>query len=144
MAHRVSNTRTVLLVDDDPEIRAALRRALRGPEYQVIEAPDGETGLAVFRTNPIDIVISDYEMPGMDGLDLLQRVRLQHPRVLRILLTGRADVQVAMRALNEGAANRMLLKPWDQVDLVGTLRIATRASAMMAAAADHSVPPAKP
>jgi DNA-binding response OmpR family regulator len=143
MAHHVTN-KTVLLVDDDPEIRAALRRALRGSEYQVIEAPDGETGLAVFRTNPIDIVISDYEMPGMDGLDLLQRVRLQHPRVLRILLTGRADVQVAMRALNEGAANRMLLKPWDQVDLVGTLRIAARASAVMAAQAGHSVPPAKP
>ena len=123
------NQRTLLIVDDDPEVRGALRRALRGSEYAVIEAADGAVGLAIFRTNPVDVVISDYEMPGMDGLELLQRVRLHDPRVLRVLLTGRADLQVAMRALNEGAVNRMLLKPWDHVDLLGTLRIAARASA---------------
>jgi DNA-binding NtrC family response regulator len=134
----MSTQKTILIVDDDADIRAALRRALRGSEFAVIEAPDGATGLAVFRTNPIDVVISDYEMPGMDGLDLLQRVRLHDPRVLRILLTGRADVQVAMRALNEGAVNRMLLKPWEQVDLLGTLRIAARASAILAAQGSSS------
>jgi len=123
------NQRTLLIVDDDPEVRGALRRALRGSEYAVIEAADGAVGLAIFRTNPVDVVISDYEMPGMDGLELLQRVRLHDPRVLRVLLTGHADLQVAMRALNEGAVNRMLLKPWDHVDLLGTLRIAARASA---------------
>ncbi len=128
------NQKTLLIVDDDPDVRGAIRRALRGSEYAVIEAADGPVGLAIFRTNPIDVVISDYEMPEMDGLEFLQRVRLHDPRVLRVLLTGHADLQVAMRALNEGAVNRMLLKPWDHVDLLGTLRIAARASARMPAA----------
>jgi CheY-like chemotaxis protein len=113
----------ILIVDDDPEIRAAVRRSLRGPDCTIYEASDGVDAMVIVRNRPIDAVVSDYEMPRMNGLDLLQQVRMTRPDVLRVLLTGQADVQLAMRALNEGAADRFLLKPWDNVDLRGILRV---------------------
>jgi len=114
----------VLIVDDDPDLRAALRRELCGAGYDCAEAGDADEAMAVMSDQLIDAVVSDYDMPGMNGLDLLQRIRLGHPHVFRILLTGRADVEMAARALNEGAAHRFLLKPWNRVALSGILEMA--------------------
>lgn len=117
----------LLIVDDDADIRASLRRGLRNTEYRVLEAPDGESGVDVLAgTSDMDVVISDFSMPGMNGIDFLHQVRLQHPGALRIILTGELDVNVAARALNEGAAHKFLLKPWERVDLITVVRIAQR------------------
>lgn len=117
----------LLIVDDDPEVRKSLRRGLRGNEFDIVEAPDGETGLTMLHAEKPDVVISDYSMPGMNGIDFLHQVRMQMPSTLRIVLTGEIDVKIAARALNEGAADRFLLKPWERVDLLGIVRIAQRA-----------------
>ncbi|MFH0901747.1 MAG: response regulator [Pseudomonadota bacterium] len=117
---------SVLIVDDEDHVRSALRRTLRGEGYEIIEASSGEEGLDVLRGRPIDIVISDHAMPNMTGLEFLRIARLLRPDSLRIILTGQADLDMAVRAINEDAIYRFLLKPWDQLDLRVMLRLATR------------------
>lgn len=118
---------TILLVDDEPDLRRALRRALDTPGYTILEAEDGVGALEVLKARRVDCIISDYNMPRMNGMDLLTQVRISQPQIVRILLTARADVHLAVRALNEGAVNRFLLKPWDHIDLKGIVRMALHA-----------------
>jgi len=120
----MSDNYSILLADDEPDIRRALKRSLHVPGYTMYEAGDGVDALAVLKQNPCDAIISDFNMPRMNGLDLLTQVRIVYPNMLRILLTARADVHLAVRALNEGAVHRFLLKPWDHVDLKGIVRMA--------------------
>lgn len=115
---------TILLVDDEDDLRATIRRTLRSPEYFFREAADASEALEVLAGGGVDAVISDYNMPHMNGLDFLQRVRITYPQVVRMMLTGQADIRLAVRALNEGAAHRLLLKPWDSFDLKGIVRMA--------------------
>ena len=113
---------SILIVDDEPDIRGALRRSLNG--YTIHEAGDGVEALDKLRDIEVDAIVSDYNMPRMNGLELLTNARIMYPQVLRILLTARADVHLAVRALNEGSVHRFLLKPWDHIDLRGILRMA--------------------
>ncbi len=115
---------SILLTDDEPDIRRALKRSLHVPGYTMYEAGDGVEALELLKTTPCHAIISDFNMPRMNGLDLLTQVRIMYPNMLRILLTARADVHLAVRALNEGAVHRFLLKPWDHVDLKGIVRMA--------------------
>lgn len=117
---------TILLVDDDPDVRGSLRRGLRGSEFVVTEASDAASALQLLAVRRFDVIISDFTMPGLSGLELLHQVRMRYPATVRILLTGEFDVHLAARALNEGAAHRFLLKPWDRVDLIGVVRLAQR------------------
>jgi len=121
------NNYSILLADDEPDIRRALKRSLHMPGYTMYEAGDGVEALEVLKTTHCDAIISDFNMPRMNGLDLLTQIRIMHPHMLRILLTGRADVHLAVRALNEGAVHRFLLKPWDHVDLKGIVNMALHA-----------------
>ncbi len=118
----------VLLVDDEPEILVSLKRTLRGVGLDIHTARSPQEALALLKTTSIDVIISDHDMPQMKGLDLLQQVRLSRPNVVRILLTGRSDLTLALRALNEGAVHKFLLKPWDRVDLRGVLNLALRSA----------------
>ncbi len=115
---------TILVVDDEPDVCNALRRSLRSGDYEVLVAYRGAEALEVMETMQVDAIISDHNMPEMDGLDLLQQTRILYPHVVRFLLTARGDLQLAVRALNEGAVHRFLLKPWDRIDLQGTLALA--------------------
>ena len=115
---------SILIVDDEPDIRGALRRTLSNSAFTIHEAGDGVEALEKLKELSVDAIVSDYNMPRMNGLDLLTQVRIMKPGILRILLTARADVHLAVRALNEGSVHRFLLKPWDQIDLKGILRMA--------------------
>jgi DNA-binding NtrC family response regulator len=115
----------ILVCDDDPEIRAALRRTLT--RFHVTDAASPADALAVMRVARFDAVVSDFSLgTSADGLDLLQTVRVLWPETVRFLVTGNPDVQVAIRALNEGAVHRYFLKPWDDDKLTGALEIALR------------------
>jgi len=120
--------RAILVVDDEPEVRKALRRTLRSPDYVVYDVGSAREALDLLKSHVIDLVISDYDMPVMNGIDFLQRVRLTNPSIRRVLLTARADVHTAARVLNEGAAHRLLLKPWSNVDLRGILNLTLSAA----------------
>jgi response regulator RpfG family c-di-GMP phosphodiesterase len=100
----------ILLVDDEVAILDGLRRQLRR-KFTVHTANGGAEGLALLESEPITVVVSDMRMPGMDGATFLARVREDHPDVVRILLTGEADTQSAIAAVNEGQIYRFLTKP---------------------------------
>ncbi|MBK7857556.1 MAG: response regulator [Archangiaceae bacterium] len=116
--------RTVLVVDDEPGIRSVMKRLLGRYGYEVFVAAGGEEGLTLLREHPVQLVISDIDMPQMNGLQFLTLVHDRHPRVCRILLTGRADLDSAKKAINEGEVYRFLEKPVSNEHLLSTLHFA--------------------
>ena len=117
----------ILVCDDDPEIRSALRRTLHS--FQVTAVGTMQQALAELKMRHYDAVVSDFDLGdggGQDGLELLQMTRVLYPETARVMITGNLDIQVAIRALNEGAVHRFFLKPWDDDQLVATIEIALR------------------
>ena len=113
---------TLLLVDDEPAILKALQRVVRDEGYKVITALDGETALRLVSSESVDVVLSDMDMPGMSGLDLMVRLRRNHPSAVRLLLTGRGTLAAAVGAINDGEVYRFMTKPWDIDELREVLR----------------------
>ena len=123
----------ILVCDDDPDIRAAMRRTLY--RHQVTAVGSISEAMAELKAHPYHAVVSDYDLQAAsDGLELLQRVRMIYPEAVRFLVTGNTDLQVAIRAVNEGAVHRYFLKPWDDGALVGALEIQLHAGGARAAA----------
>src|SRR5581483_4464924 len=101
----------VLCVDDDSNLLEGIARNLR-EHFEVSTAKSGDEGLSELRKNPqYAVVVSDLKMPGMDGVDFLARVRQISPDAVRILLTGQADLDAAIAAVNGGRVFRFLCKP---------------------------------
>jgi DNA-binding NtrC family response regulator len=122
----------VLVVDDEPAILASVAE-LFGQEYQLFLATDAREALAILDRERVHVVLSDYKMPGMDGIALLIEVKNRHPGVVRVLMTGYADMQLVIRAMNEGEIQRFLSKPFRAFELrriieeaVGLSRIVER------------------
>jgi DNA-binding NtrC family response regulator len=113
---------TLLIVDDEPAILKALQRIVRDEGYRVLTAPDGEEALRMVAAEPVDVVLSDMDMPGMNGLDLMVRLRRNHPAAVRLLLTGRGTLAAAVGAINDGEVYRFMTKPWDIDELREVLR----------------------
>lgn len=113
---------TVLLVDDEESILNSLRRLLRGQPYDVKLATSGEQALAQMAEGPVDLVMSDARMPGMDGATLLAQINQHHPSTVRILLTGYADPSAIIKAVNDGRIHRYISKPWNDEEMLLTLR----------------------
>ncbi len=111
---------TLLLVDDEPNVTNSLRRVLRHTPHHVLTAQSGAQALLLMQENPVDLVVSDARMPGMDGATLLREVCTRWPACIRILLTGHTDIDTTVKAINEGRIHRYLNKPWhdDEISLV--------------------------
>jgi len=116
--------RKILIVDDEEKVSRALERTLMDENYEIEKASNGQEALEILKMFPAGIVLSDYMMPGMSGLELLQQVKQLYPDTIRILITGRSDMQITIEAINKGDIFRFLLKPWDDEELRMTLRIA--------------------
>src|SRR3954447_24542045 len=110
---------TVLVVDDEQAVCAALQHVLSQHGYTVVTAGTAEEALELLRTVPAQVIISDQHMGGggLQGVDLLKVVRVRHPRVVRILLTGDQDPEVPVRSINESEVYRFIRKPWNNADL---------------------------
>ena len=113
---------TLLLVDDEPDVLAALQRALFDEPYEIFTAPDATEALAVLERRPVKVVVSDERMPGMSGADFLATVRERYPQTVRILLTGHASLESTRKAVNAGGIYRFFTKPWDEEELLLGLR----------------------
>ncbi|HSY27198.1 MAG TPA: HD domain-containing phosphohydrolase [Burkholderiaceae bacterium] len=112
----------ILCVDDEPNILSSLRRLLRGHGYQIFVAEGGQAGLDLMAKESIDLVISDMRMPEMDGARFLEHVRNQWPDTIRLLLTGYADIQSILDAINRGEIYRYITKPWNDSDFLLIVR----------------------
>lgn len=113
-AQRHAQVQTLLLVDDDPSVSAALQRMLRRDGYRVLRAGSGAEGLSMLALNDVQVVISDQRMPGMMGIEFLSRVKQIHPDTIRIMLSGYTAVDSIIEAINSGAVFRFHTKPWDE------------------------------
>lgn len=119
-----SQSRRILIVDDEENVLKALRRSLRRENYELFFASQPAEALEVLKTTPVDLVLSDHLMPEMTGLELLKIVHDRYPDTMRIMLTGHADMQTAIEAINHGEIYRFLTKPWDDTDIKVTLYLA--------------------
>lgn len=108
---------TILLVDDEANVLSALQRALFEEPYEVLTATSGEDGLKQLISHRVKVIISDERMPGMDGSEFLSAVREKYPETVRIMLTGHASLESAMKAVNSGEIYRFFTKPWQEPDL---------------------------
>ena len=116
--------RRMLIVDDEENVTNALRRSLRREGYDIQVATRPADALALLRQAPVDLVLSDHLMPEMTGLEFLKLVRDRHPDCVRLMLTGHADMQTAIDAINHGEIYRFLTKPWDDTEIKVTLHLA--------------------
>jgi response regulator RpfG family c-di-GMP phosphodiesterase len=121
----------ILCVDDEPSILSALRRLFRSHGFTVLAAESGQAGLDLLESEPIDLVISDMRMPHMDGVVFLEHVRQRRPDILRLLLTGYADLASITGAINRGEIYRYIAKPWDDTDIILTVQDALDRSALI-------------
>ena len=112
----------LMLVDDEPNVLQALRRLLRRhfPErdYRVELFEDPRKALARAGEATFDVVISDYRMPGMDGIALLKAIKATQPDAMRLILSANADRDVLISAINEAEILRFIAKPWDDAEIV--------------------------
>jgi response regulator RpfG family c-di-GMP phosphodiesterase len=114
----------ILCVDDEPAVVSGLARMLRR-HYDVTTAGSGLSGLAIIdNEGPFAAIISDLQMPGINGITFLARARTVAPATTRVLLTGRADLEVALAAVNTGQVFRFLCKPAAHDDLLNALQAA--------------------
>ena len=101
----------VLFVDDEPNILDSIRRQLR-KSHDVLTATSGVEALALLKdTGPVALVVSDMRMPGMNGTELLTRIRAEYPDTVRMILSGQADLESTIAAINDGHVFRFLTKP---------------------------------
>ncbi|WP_256077611.1 EAL domain-containing protein [Massilia sp. YIM B04103] len=118
--------RSLLLVDDEPNILAALKRLLRRDDYTIHTAASGAEGLELLARHPVDVIVSDQRMPGMIGADFLRKAKDLYPDTIRIMLSGYTELQSVTDAVNEGAIYKFLTKPWDDELLRGHVAQAFR------------------
>ncbi|KQV82395.1 hypothetical protein ASD15_10180 [Massilia sp. Root351] len=109
--------RTLLLLDDEPNIIRSLNRALRLDGYKILAATSAADALKLLAMNPVQVVVSDHRMPEMTGIEFLSRVKELYPDTVRIILSGYADLDSVIDAINRGAVYRYFTKPWDDEQL---------------------------
>lgn len=114
----------VLVVDDETPLRKLLARVLSGEGYQVSDTGDPNEAATLLDQQRYDVILSDYLMPGMDGLELLTLAREKQPDALRFILTGQADLSMAIHAINDGAIYRFLTKPVTKEEILVSIRLA--------------------
>lgn len=114
----------ILLVDDEPHVLSALTRSLYEEPYEVLSELSGEMALATMRKHTVKVVISDEKMARMSGSQFLAQAREEFPHTVRIMLTGHATLEAAMRAVNEGEIYRFFSKPWDDTVIRFAIRSA--------------------
>lgn len=112
----------VLFVDDEVDVLSSLKRQFRKADFKMYTAVGGEAALLLLKTEPIKIIITDERMPGMNGVELLQKVKKIYPDTIRIILSGYADSSSIVNAINKGEVYRFISKPWKKDNLLDVIR----------------------
>jgi two-component system, probable response regulator PhcQ len=112
----------ILLVDDETHVTDALSRHFPRHAYRVHKASSAAEAYGILERFDVDVVVSDERMPGESGSEFLGNVRRRFPRTVRIILSGQASLEAAIRAINDGEVYRFFLKPCNPTDLIFTIR----------------------
>lgn len=112
----LSQKYTILVVDDEPASLRMFERLLR-QHYNVICATSGEEALNILKKEKVSLLISDHRMPGITGVELLQKSISIDPDMVRIIITGDTGIDTFVSALKHGGATRVIKKPWDPDEL---------------------------
>ena len=119
-------TEKILFVDDEPNILQSIQRQLRN-RFALQTAGSGDEALRILKEEgPFSVIVSDMRMPGMNGVELLSRVKDSYPETVPLMLTGNADQETAMEAVNDGQIFRFLTKPCPQATFITSLALALR------------------
>lgn len=116
-----TNRYTVLFVDDEANILRSIRRVLHKADVNVLLANSGQSALEVLASETVHVVVSDMKMPQMSGAELLEVVADKYPDTFRVVLSGYADIEATIDAVNKGRIHRYLQKPWDNQALIKTI-----------------------
>jgi len=122
---------TLLLLDDEPNVLSSLMRLLRRDGYQILPAHNAQEAFSLLATHEVQVVVSDQRMPEMSGTDFLSRVRKLYPGTVRIILSGYAELESVLNAINRGEIYRFYTKPWDDQALRDNIRDAFRYHELM-------------
>jgi len=112
----------VLIVDDEQNILSSLRRLFRREHYDLVTASHAQEALRIMEEKPAHVVISDYRMPGMTGTQLLREVQVRWPDTVRVVLSGYSEVKAIIDAINEGAIYKFISKPWNDEEILLSVR----------------------
>jgi len=115
------NKINILYVDDEQNNLVSFKATFR-IKYNVHTAISGEDAIKILRANPIDIIITDQRMPNMTGVEFLESILEEYPDPMRILLTGYADLNAVIDAVNKGKIFHYLTKPWNEEELDLTIK----------------------
>lgn len=136
---REASKRTLLIVDDEEMIHRALVRTLRREPYDFLHAYDAAEAWVILGGHAeVDGVLCDHYMPGTHGLDLLLGIRKRYERIVTVLVTAQADIQLAMNAINEGHIHLFVAKPWEGPTLRAQLRALLFEGTHGSASAEHA------
>jgi len=113
---------TILVVDDEELFIEYIKSMLSGESYNVITASSGKQGLEILKKQRVNLVISEYKIPLMNGLEFLEKVKIIYPDILTVMVTDQADINLAIKAINEAGVYKFLLKPWDDIDFKNTIK----------------------
>lgn len=113
---------TLLLLDDEPNITAALTRLLRREGYQILVAHSPAEAFELLASHKVGVILSDQGMPKMSGIEFLSRAKRLYPDTVRIILSGYADLKLVTEAFNQGAIYKYITKPWDDKEVIGAVR----------------------
>jgi CheY-like chemotaxis protein len=119
---RGSSQRTLLYVDDEVNLLAAVRRAMRHSGYRVLVASSAEEAFEVLATTEVGVIVCDQRMRGISGTEFLSRVKQMYPETVRMVLSGYTDLQSVTDAVNRGAIFKFLTKPWIEEELAAAVR----------------------
>lgn len=114
---------TVLVVDDEEDIRQSVAQILESSltDVDIVTAVDAEEALRCLEAGGIDLIITDFRMPGMDGLELLRRCSESRPDVPRILMTAFGDLDIAVQAINDAHVHSFFSKPFEPQEVIDTV-----------------------
>ena len=110
----------ILIVDDDKDVLEELHQTLeRTDRYKsaIVTAENGDAALQELEKHEFDLVLADYKMPGMNGIELLSTVKDKYPRTIRMLITGYSDINIAKEAINWAEVHSYIEKPWENEEL---------------------------
>jgi DNA-binding NtrC family response regulator len=108
----MNQQKRILLVDDEESVLSAIRRELMDEPYELLTAINGQEALEIMAENDICVIIADFRMPEMDGMELLRIVKEKYPSTIRMMISGYANITILLKAINENIIYKFITKPW--------------------------------